>query len=200
MKPHRSGDARGRASHAPCVQAGGDAAPACPRGLPNRRLDTITDSLVVDPPQVMELYQPGAIVMCCGADSLSGDKLGCFNLSIQVGGAAAWSQHVPAAGLHGRCVDAVRAGGVGVVACRPHPARAAPARLCVPPRWHPARRLPLHLHHPAGPLCLHRVLGSLQHPHAGAGRRRCVQLAPPRASACCVVVGAAQGGRRAACW
>ena len=34
--------------------------------------------------QVMELYQPGAIVMCCGADSLSGDKLGCFNLSIQV--------------------------------------------------------------------------------------------------------------------
>jgi hypothetical protein len=36
--------------------------------------------------QVMELYQPGAIVMCCGADSLSGDKLGCFNLSIQVGG------------------------------------------------------------------------------------------------------------------
>lgn len=32
----------------------------------------------------MELYQPGAIVMCCGADSLSGDKLGCFNLSIQV--------------------------------------------------------------------------------------------------------------------
>lgn len=33
----------------------------------------------------MELYQPGAIVMCCGADSLSGDKLGCFNLSIQVG-------------------------------------------------------------------------------------------------------------------
>ncbi|KAL4418842.1 hypothetical protein ABPG77_004439 [Micractinium sp. CCAP 211/92] len=33
--------------------------------------------------KVMELYQPGAIVMCCGADSLSGDKLGCFNLSIQ---------------------------------------------------------------------------------------------------------------------
>lgn len=38
--------------------------------------------------QVMELYQPGAIVMCCGADSLSGDKLGCFNLSIQV----SWSR------------------------------------------------------------------------------------------------------------
>lgn len=33
--------------------------------------------------QVMEMYQPGAIVMCCGADSLSGDKLGCFNLSME---------------------------------------------------------------------------------------------------------------------
>ena len=29
----------------------------------------------------MEMFQPGAIVMCCGADSLCGDKLGCFNLS-----------------------------------------------------------------------------------------------------------------------
>ncbi len=33
--------------------------------------------------QVMEMFQPGAIVMCCGADSLSGDKLGCFNLSME---------------------------------------------------------------------------------------------------------------------
>lgn len=33
--------------------------------------------------KVMELYQPGAIVVCAGADSLSGDKLGCFNLSLQ---------------------------------------------------------------------------------------------------------------------
>ena len=31
----------------------------------------------------MEMYQPGAIVVCGGADSLSGDKLGCFNLSLQ---------------------------------------------------------------------------------------------------------------------
>lgn len=29
------------------------------------------------------MYQPGAIVMCCGADSLSGDRLGCFNLSLE---------------------------------------------------------------------------------------------------------------------
>ncbi|GFR46630.1 hypothetical protein Agub_g8235 [Astrephomene gubernaculifera] len=33
--------------------------------------------------KVMEMYQPGAIVMCCGADSLSGDRLGCFNLSLE---------------------------------------------------------------------------------------------------------------------
>lgn len=29
------------------------------------------------------MYQPEAIVMCCGADSLSGDRLGCFNLSLE---------------------------------------------------------------------------------------------------------------------
>jgi hypothetical protein len=33
--------------------------------------------------QVMEVYQPSAVVMCCGADSLSGDRLGCFNLSLE---------------------------------------------------------------------------------------------------------------------
>eukprot|EP00891_Asterochloris_glomerata_P006381 jgi/Astpho2/6381/e_gw1.00091.20.1_t len=32
--------------------------------------------------QVMEKFQPGAIVVCGGADSLSGDRLGCFNLSL----------------------------------------------------------------------------------------------------------------------
>jgi histone deacetylase 1/2 len=31
----------------------------------------------------MARYQPEAIVVCSGADSLSGDKLGCFNLSIE---------------------------------------------------------------------------------------------------------------------
>ena len=33
--------------------------------------------------QVMQTYQPQAVVMCCGADSLSGDRLGCFNLSLE---------------------------------------------------------------------------------------------------------------------
>ena len=29
------------------------------------------------------MYQPSAIVLQCGADSLSGDKLGCLNLTMQ---------------------------------------------------------------------------------------------------------------------
>ena len=35
--------------------------------------------------KVMERYQPEAIVLQCGADSLSGDRLGCFNLSLKGG-------------------------------------------------------------------------------------------------------------------
>jgi histone deacetylase 1/2 len=33
--------------------------------------------------KVMEWYQPGAVVLQCGADSLTGDRLGCFNLSLR---------------------------------------------------------------------------------------------------------------------
>ncbi|KAI8910871.1 hypothetical protein EDD86DRAFT_203815 [Gorgonomyces haynaldii] len=32
---------------------------------------------------VMDRYRPGAVVLQCGADSLAGDRLGCFNLSMQ---------------------------------------------------------------------------------------------------------------------
>jgi histone deacetylase 1/2 len=32
---------------------------------------------------VMDWYRPGAVVIQCGADSLSGDRLGCFNLSVK---------------------------------------------------------------------------------------------------------------------
>lgn len=32
---------------------------------------------------VMDWYRPGAVVLQCGADSLAGDKLGCFNLSMR---------------------------------------------------------------------------------------------------------------------
>jgi len=43
--------------------------------------------------KVMETFQPGAIVLQCGADSLTGDRLGCFNLSLKG---------------HGRCVEYVK--------------------------------------------------------------------------------------------
>eukprot|EP00049_Salpingoeca_infusionum_P018273 m.356486 g.356486 ORF g.356486 m.356486 type:complete len:510 (-) comp17552_c0_seq1:385-1914(-) len=32
---------------------------------------------------VMDWYDPGAVVLQCGADSLAGDRLGCFNLSLK---------------------------------------------------------------------------------------------------------------------
>ncbi|KAJ2403322.1 hypothetical protein GGI23_000027 [Coemansia sp. RSA 2559] len=32
---------------------------------------------------IMERFRPGAIVMQCGTDSLSGDRIGCFNLTMQ---------------------------------------------------------------------------------------------------------------------
>lgn len=33
--------------------------------------------------KVMDVYRPEAVVLQCGADSLSGDRLGCFNLSVK---------------------------------------------------------------------------------------------------------------------
>ena len=43
----------------------------------------------------MEHFQPNAIVLCCGADSLSGDRVGCWNMSIR--GHAACLEHVKCA-------------------------------------------------------------------------------------------------------
>merc|ERR1719466_506068 len=43
--------------------------------------------------QVMDFYKPSAVVLQCGADSLSGDRLGCFNLSTKG---------------HGKCVEFVK--------------------------------------------------------------------------------------------
>jgi histone deacetylase 1/2 len=40
--------------------------------------------------KVMETYQPNAVVLQCGADSLTGDRLGCFNLTLKG---------------HGKCVE-----------------------------------------------------------------------------------------------
>ena len=50
--------------------------------------DGIDDSSFVDlfkfvMQDVMDMFQPGAIVLQCGADSLAGDRIGCFNLSLK---------------------------------------------------------------------------------------------------------------------
>jgi len=42
---------------------------------------------------VMDSFQPNAVVLQCGADSLTGDRLGCFNLTLKG---------------HGKCVDFMR--------------------------------------------------------------------------------------------
>mmetsp|Transcript_22234 Transcript_22234/g.40395 ORF Transcript_22234/g.40395 Transcript_22234/m.40395 type:complete len:426 (-) Transcript_22234:98-1375(-) len=47
--------------------------------------------------KIMEVYQPGAIVLQCGADSLGQDRLGCFNLTLKG---------------HGDCVKFVKSFGV----------------------------------------------------------------------------------------
>lgn len=47
--------------------------------------------------KVMDVYRPGAVVLQCGADSLTGDRLGCFNLTLKG---------------HGACVDFVKSFGV----------------------------------------------------------------------------------------
>lgn len=33
--------------------------------------------------KAIEMYQPGAIVLQCGADSVTGDRLGRFNMSLK---------------------------------------------------------------------------------------------------------------------
>jgi len=43
--------------------------------------------------KVMEMYQPSAVVLQCGSDSLSGDRLGCFNLTLKG---------------HGKCVEFIK--------------------------------------------------------------------------------------------
>ena len=40
---------------------------------------------VVD--RAVQVFRPSVVVLCCGADSLSGDRLGCWNLSIRGHGA-----------------------------------------------------------------------------------------------------------------
>lgn len=48
-------------------------------------IDDVTYKSIFEPviQSVMENYNPEAIVLQCGGDSLSGDRLGCFNLSMK---------------------------------------------------------------------------------------------------------------------
>lgn len=59
-------------------------------GIDNESYKQVFDPIVS---KIIETYRPSAIVLQCGADSISGDKLGCFNLS-----------HVG----HGECVKFVK--------------------------------------------------------------------------------------------
>jgi acetoin utilization deacetylase AcuC-like enzyme len=45
--------------------------------------DTYSRIFVPVMQKVMEMFQPTALVLQCGSDSLSGDRLGCFNLSVR---------------------------------------------------------------------------------------------------------------------
>ncbi|OMJ89308.1 hypothetical protein SteCoe_8607 [Stentor coeruleus] len=47
-------------------------------GMDDESYETIFKPLITS---IMETYRPEAVVMQCGGDSLSGDRLGCFNLS-----------------------------------------------------------------------------------------------------------------------
>lgn len=48
-------------------------------------IDDVTYKSIFEPviQSVMDYYKPEAIVLQCGGDSLSGDRLGCFNLSMR---------------------------------------------------------------------------------------------------------------------
>lgn len=48
-------------------------------------IDDVTYKSIFEPviQSVMDYYKPEAIVLQCGGDSLSGDRLGCFNLSMK---------------------------------------------------------------------------------------------------------------------
>ncbi|KAF0986918.1 hypothetical protein HZS_5872 [Henneguya salminicola] len=63
-------------------------------GITDDVYETIFKPVVV---RVIEIFKPEAIIMQCGADSLTGDRLGCFNLSVKG---------------HGSCVSFVKSLGL----------------------------------------------------------------------------------------
>ncbi|CAF0976455.1 unnamed protein product [Adineta ricciae] len=59
-------------------------------GIDDDTYETIFKPVIL---KVMETYQPNAVVLQCGADSLTGDRLGCFNLTLKG---------------HGKCVEFIK--------------------------------------------------------------------------------------------
>jgi len=55
--------------------------PVCP-SLTFGRIKKRMRALVQVVAKILDVFQPSAVVLQCGADSLSGDKLGCFNLTM----------------------------------------------------------------------------------------------------------------------
>lgn len=49
-------------------------------GITDESYKTVFEPVIA---QIMEHYRPSAVVLQCGSDSLAGDKLGCFNLSMR---------------------------------------------------------------------------------------------------------------------
>ncbi|KAH8828061.1 histone deacetylase RPD3 [Flagelloscypha sp. PMI_526] len=49
-------------------------------GLTDESLKSIYDPVIS---KILEVFRPSVVVLQCGADSLAGDKLGCFNVSMQ---------------------------------------------------------------------------------------------------------------------
>jgi histone deacetylase 1/2 len=49
-------------------------------GIDDKAYETVFKPVIG---KVMEVFDPGAVVLQCGADSLTGDRLGCFNLTLR---------------------------------------------------------------------------------------------------------------------
>lgn len=64
----------------------------------------------------MASFQPSAIVLQCGADSLTGDRLGCFNLTLKgYADIIYYSKEYFLVLGHGKCVEFLKKFGVPLI-------------------------------------------------------------------------------------
>ena len=56
-------------------------------GIDDMSYETVFKPVIA---KIMETYRPTAVVLQCGADSLTGDRLGCFNLTLK----GAWESYI----------------------------------------------------------------------------------------------------------